>query len=81
MEELLKHREGEWVDRSDPNAVHEAGLLNLDVRKAKRILGWQPRWGFETTIEKTACWYVAVRNGDNVQATTLKQIKEYENER
>ena len=81
VEELLMHRKGEWVDRSNPNAVHEAGLLNLDIQKAKRILGWKPRWNFETTIEKTACWYVAARKGGNVQAITQKQIKEYENER
>lgn len=81
VEEILKHRKGEWVDRSDPNAVHEAGLLNLDIRKAKRILGWQPRWNFETTIEKTVCWYKEIGKGANVQKTTLAQIKEYENER
>ena len=81
VEEILKHRKGEWVDRSDPNAVHEAGLLNLDIRKAKRILGWQPRWCFETTIEKTAHWYNETGKGANFQKTTLAQIKEYENER
>ena len=81
VEELLKHREGEWVDRSDPNAVHEAGLLNLDIRKAKRILGWQPRWNFEATIENTAYWYNEVGKGANVQKITLAQIKEYEDER
>lgn len=81
VEEILKHRKGEWIDRSDPNAVHEAGLLNLDIRKAKRILGWRPRWNFETTIEKTAYWYNNIGEGANVQKTTLAQIKEYENER
>ena len=81
VEEILKHRKGEWIDRSDPNAVHEAGLLNLDIRKAKRILGWRPRWNFETTIEKTAYWYNNIGKGANVQKTTLAQIKEYENER
>ena len=81
VEEILKHRKGEWVDRSDPNAVHEAGLLNLDIRKAKRILGWCPRWGFEETIEKTAYWYNEVGKGANVQKTTLAQIKEYGSER
>ena len=81
VEEILKWRKGKWVDCSDPNAVHEAGLLNLDIRKARRILGWKPRWGFETTIEKTACWYSEVGKGANVQKTTFAQIKEYENER
>lgn len=80
VEEILKWREGKWEDRSDPNAVHEAVLLNLDIRKARRILGWKPRWGFGSTIEKTVRWYNEVGNGANVQKTTLAQIKEYENE-
>ena len=81
VEEILKWRKGEWIDKSDPNAVHEAGLLNLDIRKARRILGWKPRWDFATTIAKTACWYGEVGNGANVQKTSFVQIKEYENER
>ena len=52
--ELLKHTKGSWVDKSDPKAVHEAGLLNLDIRKARKVLGWKPHWNFEETIAKVA---------------------------
>lgn len=75
--EILKRVEGSWVDKSDPGAVHEAGLLNLDIRKARRVLGWKPRWGFEKTVEKTVEWYEAVRNGGNPLETTRRQILEY----
>lgn len=75
--EILKRAKGSWVDRSDPNAVHEAGLLNLDIRKARRVLGWRPRWGFEKTVEKTVVWYEAVRNGGSPLETTQRQILEY----
>ncbi len=75
--EILKWAKGEWVDRSDPNAVHEAGLLNLDIRKARRILGWKPKWDFQETIKQTVQWYEAVRNGEKSAAITSRQIAEY----
>ena len=75
--EILKHRAGKWEDRSDPNAVHEAGLLNLDITKAREVLGWTPRWDFETTIAKTVEWYGEVAAGKDVAAMTRRQIQEY----
>jgi len=75
--EVLKHRKGRWLDRSDPKAVHEAGLLNLDIRKARKVLGWKPRWSFEETVEKTVAWYEAVRAGADVRRVTEEQIECY----
>ena len=76
--EILKHREGRWEDKSDSNAVHEAGLLNLDIAKAREVLGWTPRWNFETTIAKTVEWYKAAAAGDGPAELTVRQIREYE---
>ena len=75
--EILKHRKGGWVDKSDPKAVHEAGLLNLDIRKAKKILGWKPQWNFAETVEKTVEWYEAVRTGMKAGEVTRRQIEAY----
>ena len=75
--EILKHRAGSWEDRSDPNAVHEACLLNLDIAKAREILGWRPRWNFETTVAKTVEWYVKTAEGKSIVETTREQIAEY----
>ena len=77
IEEILKWTNGKWVDKSEPKAVHEAGLLNLDIRKAKRLLGWKPKWKFEKTIEETVRWYVAVGNGEKPLVATQRQIMEY----
>lgn len=77
VEEILKWRAGAWVDRSDPTAVHEAGLLNLDIRKARRILGWKPRWNFSETVRQTVDWYGAVENGADPIEITQRQIGEY----
>ena len=75
--EILKHRAGRWEDRSDPKAAHEAGLLNLDITKAREVLGWTPRWNFETTIAKTVEWYVAVAVGEGAAELTVRQIRDY----
>lgn len=77
VSEILKWTDGKWEDKSDPNAAHEAGLLNLDICKARKILGWKPRWRFEKTVEETVKWYEAVRNGESPLVITQRQIKEY----
>lgn len=38
-------------------APHESGLLKLNIDRAKKELGWRPRWNSETAIEKTILWY------------------------
>lgn len=55
--EILRHWPGEWADKSDPRAVHEARLLHLVTTKAKRELGWRPVWKFSETIRETVEWY------------------------
>jgi len=74
VEELLKYASGKWVDKSDPKAVHEAGLLNLSISKAKRVLGWKPTWDFAETIARVAEWYVDVQKGKNPLKVTQAQI-------
>jgi len=78
VEELLKHAKGKWVDRSDPKAVHEAGLLNLNIAKARKVLGWKPTWDFAETIAKVAEWYVGVGKGEKPLELTQRQIREFQ---
>jgi CDP-glucose 4,6-dehydratase len=76
--EVLKHWPGRWEDRSDPNAVHEAKLLNLATDKAFHFLQWQPVWNFEQTIAHTVSWYRDVNNNpDKAHGLTLQHIAEY----
>lgn len=75
--EILKHRAGSWEDRGDPKTVHEAMLLNLDITKAREVLGWMPRWDFGTTVAKTVEWYGAVAEGGDATEVTQRQIREY----
>lgn len=57
VQAVLQHWPGRWEDKSDPNAVHEARLLNLATDKALHFLKWKPVWSFEQTINRTVAWY------------------------
>lgn len=77
--EILRHWPGDWQDQSNPNAPHEAGLLNLVTDKAYHHLGWRPRWNFSTTIERTVLWYLhTLSNSKESQANVLADIANYQ---
>lgn len=79
VDELLKTRQGTWIDASDSQALHEATLLNLSIEKAGRLLSWKPLWNFEETIRKTVDWYDQVhRNEVTPLEITRSQIAEYQ---
>lgn len=71
---------GELEDVSDPDALHEAKLLALDISKARFRLGWTPRWDIRATIAETVEWYVRYRT-ENVYELCIEQIKRYEESR
>ena len=81
VQEILKHWPGQWEDRSDPHAVHEATLLNLATDKAFHLLAWKPVWGFETTLRHTATWYrQAITAPAGIRELTTGQIAAYSTE-
>ncbi|MDR0733049.1 MAG: CDP-glucose 4,6-dehydratase [Dysgonamonadaceae bacterium] len=67
---------GMLKDASNPDALHEAKLLALDISKARYELGWTPKWNIRTTIAKTVEWYAHYQK-ENVYQLCLKQITEY----
>lgn len=73
--ELLKHSSGSWVDKTDPNAPHEARLLQLDITKAGQQLSWKPAWNFEQAIAETMLWYNQA--AQDPAAFTQNQIRRY----
>ncbi len=66
-----------WKNVSEANAPHEANFLKLDCSKSKSVLGWKPRWGIKTAVEKIVEWEKAVRGGASFAEMTDRQIKEY----
>tara|TARA_B100000989_G_C19515406_1_gene461356 strand:+ start:522 stop:1631 length:1110 start_codon:yes stop_codon:yes gene_type:complete len=78
VKEVLNNWEGSWEDRSDPNAPHEASLLNLSIDKAFHMLNWSPRWNFSRTVKETISWYKAAQSKVfDAQNFTQKQIEDY----
>lgn len=77
VEELLRRHPGRWADRPAPGAAHEAGLLALAIDKARLVLGWSPRWGFERTVAETVAWYDAAAAGEDPLELTRRQIAAY----
>ncbi len=74
VQEILKHWPGRWQDKSDPKAVHEAGLLQLSTDKANSLLGWSPVWNFPMAVERTIQWY---REPKQKHELTVAQIADY----
>jgi len=67
---------GELVDCSNPNAVHEAKLLMLNINKAKNRLGWKPRLDFKQCISLVADWYKRYRD-ENVYNICVEEIDKF----
>ena len=59
---------------------HEAGLLTLDSSRARRTLGWQPRWDLPQTLQRTLDWHRAWREGQDMQCYSRVQIAAFEGE-
>ncbi|MGF1524365.1 MAG: CDP-glucose 4,6-dehydratase [Leptolyngbyaceae cyanobacterium] len=68
---------GEIKTDIDPNAPHEARLLQLNCDKVNQLLGWFPCWDFDRTIAETVGWYKAVTEGKSAVLTTQQQIADY----
>ena len=77
--ELIKnYGKGELKDSSDPNAVHEAKLLMLDITKAKTKLGWKPRMNMQQCMELVADWYKRYKTED-VYQLCIEEIHQFTN--
>ncbi len=58
------------------NLKHEAGILKLDITKAKNSLGWKPVLNFEESLKLTFDWYRNYyENKENSIKFTDNQIK------
>jgi len=67
---------GSLQDLSEPNALHEAKLLTLDISKAKFLLDWEPRMNINQTVALTVDWYKKYTTND-VYLLCLGQIKKF----
>lgn len=73
---VQNYGKGTLIDISDPNALHEAKLLMLDISKAKFRLGWEPRMNIDQTVAMTIDWYKNYQS-QSAYSLCVRQIKEY----
>jgi CDP-glucose 4,6-dehydratase len=66
---------GKWECVSNPQDLHEADILRLDVKKAKKELGWQTVLSIDEAVEYTVRWY---REQNTDYDFCVNMIKEYE---
>jgi len=81
VENLCRRIPGAAWRRETALQPHEAGTLKLDSGKAKQQLNWYPRWDLDTALEKTVGWHQAWKRGEDMQALSLTQIREYQESR
>ncbi|MEP7108121.1 MAG: CDP-glucose 4,6-dehydratase [Ferruginibacter sp.] len=63
---------GNIVLQIDPNALHETGMLKLDISKAVNLLGWKPQLNTSESIERTIYWYKSFYEGTATAAELLE---------
>ena len=66
-----------WKIDNQKIKVKEAGLLNLNSFKTKRILKWKNILSFYDTVKMTASWYQKYFDKEDMSKITSNQIREY----
>ena len=76
-EKIVKnYGKGKLKDISDPNALHEAKLLLLDITKSRFELGWKPTLTIDESIGLTTEWYKRYKKED-VYELCVEQINKF----
>ena len=78
IDESFKHWGGEWYKDTNNDNFHESKMLHLQIEKAYSLLGWQPKWNFNKTVEKTINWYKNIHyNLKSPEQSCLDDINEF----
>jgi CDP-glucose 4,6-dehydratase len=64
-----------WHDQPDHR---EAAVLRVDSSRARKGLGWRPRWDLDAGLDATVAWYAAQASGRDAREACMKQIEEFE---
>ena len=64
-----------WGDGSQ--GPHEAGLLSLEISKAREVLGVNPRWNLDDTVARTMRWYRQHKDGASTHLLCEADIAEF----
>ncbi len=68
---------GDWLYRSNKEVnLHEAGILKLDIERAKKELNWIPKLNSRQAIQLAIDWYK--QPDKNLYDFTISQINNYQ---
>ncbi|MDB5288282.1 MAG: CDP-glucose 4,6-dehydratase [Mucilaginibacter sp.] len=70
---------GDFFINKDVNQLHEAGLLKLDISKAKADLNWMPKLSAQEAVKNTINWYKEYYSHGDIVSYTDRQIQEFFN--
>lgn len=70
---------GTWETPDTQDQPHEAGLLALEISKARYRLRWTPTLGVEEAVKETVAWYREYKENPNMYAFCRGQIERYTN--
>ena len=68
---------GRVFDVEEMSKYKEAGYLQLDTSKAKRLLNWSTYFDFEVTLRNTVIWYKNYYNNLDIIKLTENQINNF----
>jgi CDP-glucose 4,6-dehydratase len=63
------------VDKS--SQPHESRYLKLDSTKARKVLGWEPKWDLRSALAATVSWFKAYQHREDLRRVTLEQMQSY----
>ncbi len=67
--QLGSHWRALHIEADDAPHPHEATTLRLDASKAATQLAWQPIWNIQTTLARTAAWYLDFHESGQIGST------------
>ena len=81
VEFIIKYWKSGNMKIKKQKKFYEQKNLQLDIKKAKKILKWSPTYSIEKSVKITTDWYFQVmKMKKNSYLITEKQIKDYMNE-
>jgi CDP-glucose 4,6-dehydratase len=70
--------QGETAYATAEVGLHEACLLQLDISKARDVLGYVPRWSLQESVCRTMVWYRSHAQGASAKDLCHADIAAYE---
>jgi CDP-glucose 4,6-dehydratase len=69
---------GEIRYETQPDGVHEAGVLLLDSRKIRAVVGPQPAWSLGQAVSRSMAWYRDQQDGGSAAMLCDRDITAFE---